>query len=80
MTYVPHTERETRDMLAAVGVSRMEDLFDDVPAALRFPALELPRPSSEPEITAECASATASSAATISAATIPISPATCCWR
>jgi glycine dehydrogenase subunit 1 len=53
MTYVPHTERETREMLAAIGVARMEDLFADVPAAVRFPALELPPPSSEMEITAE---------------------------
>src|SRR5271168_2025094 len=53
MTYVPHTERETREMLAAIGVARMEDLFADVPAAVRFPALELPPPSSELEITAE---------------------------
>jgi glycine dehydrogenase subunit 1 len=53
MTYVPHTERETREMLAAVGVARMEDLFADVPAAVRFPALKLPPPSSEMEIVAE---------------------------
>jgi glycine cleavage system P protein (glycine dehydrogenase) subunit 1 len=53
MTYVPHTERETREMLAAIGVARMEDLFADVPAAVRFPALKLPPPSSEMEITAE---------------------------
>jgi glycine dehydrogenase subunit 1 len=53
MTYVPHTERETREMLAAVGVDRMEDLFADVPAAVRFPALELPLPSSELEIMGE---------------------------
>src|SRR6266853_235049 len=53
MTYVPHTERETREMLAAIGVARMEDLFDDVPAAVRFPALKLPPASSEMEITAD---------------------------
>jgi glycine dehydrogenase subunit 1 len=53
MTYVPHTERETREMLAAIGVARMEDLFADVPAAVRFPALKLPPPSSEMEITAD---------------------------
>jgi glycine dehydrogenase subunit 1 len=53
MTYVPHTEREAREMLAAIGVARMEDLFGDVPAAVRFPALKLPPPSSEMEITAE---------------------------
>src|SRR6516164_825507 len=53
MTYVPHTERETREMLAAIGVARMEDLFADVPAAVRFPALKLPPPSSEMEIAAD---------------------------
>src|SRR5258708_18633611 len=53
MTYVPHTERETREMLAAVGVDRMEDLFADVPAAVRFPKLKLPPPSSEMEIMGE---------------------------
>ena len=53
MTYVPHTERETREMLAAIGVARLEDLFADVPAAVRFPALKLPPPSSEMEIAAD---------------------------
>jgi len=40
-------------MLAAIGVERIEDLFHDVPAAFRFPALELPEPLSEMEILAE---------------------------
>ena len=53
MTYVPHTESETREMLAAIGVARLEDLFADVPAAVRFPALKLPPPSSEMEIAAD---------------------------
>ncbi len=53
MTYVPHTECETREMLAAIGVARMEDLFADVPSAVRFPALKLPPASSEMEITAQ---------------------------
>jgi glycine dehydrogenase subunit 1 len=53
MSYVPHTERERRDMLAAIGVGRIEDLFADVPAAVRFPDLKLPPPASEPEIMAE---------------------------
>jgi glycine dehydrogenase subunit 1 len=53
MTYVPHTERETREMLAAIGVARMEDLFADVPSAVRFPALKLPPAASEMEITGE---------------------------
>jgi glycine dehydrogenase subunit 1 len=42
MSYVPHTERERRDMLAAIGVARIEELFADVPAQVRFPELKLP--------------------------------------
>src|SRR6516162_1623605 len=53
MTYVPHTERETSEMLAAIGVSSMDDLFADVPAALRFPTLDLPPPLSELDILRE---------------------------
>ncbi len=53
MTYVPHTDAERREMLARVGVQKVEDLFEAVPAAYRFPAIELPKPLSEPEIMAE---------------------------
>jgi glycine dehydrogenase subunit 1 len=52
MSYVPHTERERGAMLAAIGVASMEDLFADVPAEVRFPALKLPPAASEPEIMA----------------------------
>ncbi len=50
MSYVPHTERERSEMLAAIGLARMEDLFADVPAHVRFPALNLPPPASEFDI------------------------------
>ena len=50
MTYVPHTERERSDMLAAVGVARMEELFTVVPERVRYPKLDLPPPASELEI------------------------------
>jgi glycine cleavage system P protein (glycine dehydrogenase) subunit 1 len=53
MPYVPHTEQETRDMLSAIGVPRLADMFADVPAAVRFPALDLPPAVSELEIMAE---------------------------
>jgi glycine dehydrogenase subunit 1 len=53
MPYVPHTEQETRDMLAAIGVPGLADMFADVPAAVRFPALDLPPAVSELEIMAE---------------------------
>ena len=53
MSYVPHTERERSEMLAAIGLARMEDLFDNVPAQVRFPALNLPPPASELELARE---------------------------
>jgi glycine cleavage system P protein (glycine dehydrogenase) subunit 1 len=50
MTYVPHTERERLDMLAAIGVSTTDHLFADVPASVRFPDLKLPPPLAEFEV------------------------------
>ena len=34
MPYIPHTEEDTKAMLAAIGVARIEDLFDAIPAQL----------------------------------------------
>jgi glycine dehydrogenase subunit 1 len=53
MTYVPHTEAERAEMLAAIGVGRTDELFDAVPAHVRFPKLGLPPPCSEIEIEGE---------------------------
>ena len=53
MTYVPHTDAERKEMLAQIGVQHIEDLFEVVPAAHRFPRVELPAPLSEPELMAE---------------------------
>ena len=53
MSYVPHTGRERSDMLAAIGVNCIEDLFADVPANVRFPKLKLPSPHSEPDLLRE---------------------------
>ncbi len=53
MSYVPHTDADRTEMLAAIGVERVEDLFHDVPAACRFPQVNLPEPLSEMEIMAE---------------------------
>ncbi|MCZ7568634.1 MAG: aminomethyl-transferring glycine dehydrogenase subunit GcvPA [Ardenticatenaceae bacterium] len=50
MRYTPHTEADRRAMLDAIGVERVEDLFADVPANLRFPSLDLPKGLSEPEV------------------------------
>ena len=49
MAYVPHTEEERREMLAAIGVERMEDLYDAVPKDALSPDLGLPEGISEME-------------------------------
>lgn len=53
MSYVPHTDAERSEMLKAVGVADMADLFPAVPARVRFPKLELPPPASELDIARE---------------------------
>jgi glycine dehydrogenase subunit 1 len=53
MAYVPHTEADRRTMLAAIGLERMEELYDAIPKEVRFPDLDLPDPISEMEITRE---------------------------
>jgi glycine dehydrogenase subunit 1 len=39
MAFIPHTEADVAAMLAAVGVSRIEELFDEIPAELRLRSL-----------------------------------------
>lgn len=53
MGYIPHTEVERQQMLAATGVTTIEDLFEAVPASHRFPKLRLPEPMSEMEVARE---------------------------
>jgi glycine dehydrogenase subunit 1 len=53
VTYLPHTDEDRRAMLAAIGVTEPEALFDDVPERLRFPELALPAAASELEIERE---------------------------
>ncbi|HET8630151.1 MAG TPA: glycine dehydrogenase, partial [Thermomicrobiales bacterium] len=55
MSYVPHTEEDRAQMLRDIGVARIEDLFADIPADLRFPELRLPAPLSEQEVRARLA-------------------------
>jgi glycine dehydrogenase subunit 1 len=50
MAYIPHTDADRADMLAAIGVNQLEDLFDAVPQKQRFPKLDLPGPMSEMEV------------------------------
>lgn len=53
MSYIPHTDAERQQMLAEVGVTTIEDLFEAVPSSHRFPRLDLPKPMSEMEVVAE---------------------------
>lgn len=53
MSYIPHTDAERQQMLAEIGVTTIEDLFEAVPSSHRFPKLDLPKPMSEMEVAAE---------------------------
>lgn len=52
MPFIPHTEDDIREMLATVGVERIEDLFDEIPASLQSrPLTGLPEGLSEMAVT-----------------------------
>jgi len=51
MPFIPHTKKDTREMLEAIGAESTEDLFDEIPAELRIDHLhEVPDALSEMEI------------------------------
>ncbi|MDF1499353.1 MAG: aminomethyl-transferring glycine dehydrogenase subunit GcvPA [Anaerolineales bacterium] len=50
MAYIPHTDKDRQQMLAAVGVAGFDDLYQDVPEDVRFPDLDLPEAISEMEV------------------------------
>jgi len=48
MRYLPHTDADVKSMLAAVGVTQLDDLFDEIPDDCRRKRpLALPQPMSE---------------------------------
>jgi glycine dehydrogenase subunit 1 len=49
MTYIPHTEANRKEMLAAIGVNSLEELFPAVPDKYKFPEMRLPAALSEME-------------------------------
>jgi glycine dehydrogenase subunit 1 len=53
MSYSPHTPADRERMLAAIGVASVDDLFADIPAAVRATRFELPAPLAEQEVRAE---------------------------
>lgn len=51
MPFIPHTEKDTREMLADIGADSIDDLFDEIPAELRIEHLDaIPEALSEMEI------------------------------
>ena len=51
MPFIPHTPKDVEEMLAAIGAASIEDLFDEIPAALRNEQLtQIPTRLSEMEI------------------------------
>jgi glycine dehydrogenase subunit 1 len=51
MAFIPHTREDVESMLAAIGVSSIEQLFDEIPASLRLGELSgVPEAASEMEI------------------------------
>jgi len=54
MPFIPHTEEEVAQMLAAIGVDDIEALFDEIPADIRCPSLDgIPPAATEMEVTRE---------------------------
>jgi glycine dehydrogenase subunit 1 len=51
--FIPHTLVERDEMLKTIGLNKIEDLFTDVPAAFRFPKLNLPSALTEMEAVAD---------------------------
>jgi glycine dehydrogenase subunit 1 len=51
MAFIPHTESEVAVMLAAIGVSSIDELFDEIPPSLRVRSLDgIPAALNEMEI------------------------------
>ena len=51
--YIPNTPAEQDELLSAIGVQNIDELFADIPDDYRNPTLELPAPLSELEIQRE---------------------------
>lgn len=52
MPFIPHTTKDIEEMLAAIGASRIEDLFDEIPAGLRNEQFtQIPARISEMDVT-----------------------------
>ncbi|MCH8310280.1 MAG: aminomethyl-transferring glycine dehydrogenase subunit GcvPA [Chloroflexi bacterium] len=50
--YIPNTDEDRRQMLEAIGVASVEELFKDIPEGYTIGSLNLPSARSEPELMA----------------------------
>jgi len=51
MPFIPHTERDVREMLATIGAGSIDDLFDEIPQSIRSHGLtEVPEGLSEMDV------------------------------
>lgn len=50
MTYIPHTPEEVQEMLQAIGVQKLDDLFSTIPNSLQIKELNLPDELSEQDV------------------------------
>ena len=62
--FTPHTPQEIEEMLRAIGVDSIEDLFQVVPEKNRFPDLDLPPGLTEMEIAGDLKEIAAANAST----------------
>lgn len=53
LSYIPNTDTDREAMLRAIGMTSASELFADIPAAFRNPALRLPPPLSELDLKRE---------------------------
>ena len=51
MSYVPHTPVDIKEMLLAIGVKSIDELFKDIPVALKPKSFNLPASKSEFQVT-----------------------------
>ena len=51
--YIPNTDADREEMLRAIGVSSVQDLFGDIPSDYRNPPLNIPQALSELEVQQE---------------------------
>lgn len=50
MPYTPHTDLDIQEMLQLIGLSSIEDLFEEIPESIRKPSIQVQAPKTEEEI------------------------------